>query len=164
MGRAHAHSPVGLPRHWRRPALRGRGLAVLVQRGAGLLALAVTIAFVALILSAGQQREDARAVAQSTETVRQIGLVEKLAVDLESSIRGYVITGQEPFLAPYWDARARWPQEAGRLVALVSDRPAQAALAGRLQQEGDDYATGYADRLIARQRRSGHAAIDIVAS
>jgi predicted branched-subunit amino acid permease len=65
MARVHAHTT--LP--WPRPALRGGGLGVMVQRGAALLALAVTIAFIALIFSARQQRADARAVAESAETV-----------------------------------------------------------------------------------------------
>jgi hypothetical protein len=58
-----------MPLLWTRPALRAGGLGVMVQRGAGLLALAVTIAFVSLILSARQQRADARAVAESAATV-----------------------------------------------------------------------------------------------
>ena len=138
----HAHTPV------------------LVQIGAGVVGLLVTVAFVALMLTAAQQRSDARALARATETVTQIERVQRLALDLEPSVRGYVITGQEAFLQPYCAARERYPVEAQRLVGLVDDR----VVAERLLRDGQDYARGYADRVIATQRRSGQAANDVVAT
>jgi len=111
-----------------------------------LVALLVSTAFVSLILTAAQQRRDARAVARSTETVAQIERVQRLATDLEASLRGYVITGQEPFLAPYWDARAAFPTEARRL----GDGP----IAERLLRNGQAYSREYADRVIASQRHA----------
>ena len=142
MRRALAHTPV------------------LVQIGAGVVAFLVTVAFVALMVTAAQQRSDARALAQATETVTQIERVQQLALDLETSVRGYVITGQEAFLQPYFAARERYPVEAQRLVGLVDDR----VVAERLLRDGQDYARGYADRVIATQRRSGQAANDVVAT
>jgi len=142
MRRALAHTPV------------------LVQIGAGVVAFLVTVAFVALMVTAAQQRSDARALARATETVTQIERVQQLALDLESSVRGYVITGQEAFLQPYFRARERYPVETQRLVGLVDDR----VVAERLLRDGQDYARGYADRVIATQRRSGSAANDVVAT
>ena len=142
MRRALAHTPV------------------LVQIGAAVVAFLVTVAFVALMVTAAQQRSDARALARATETVTQIERVQRLALDLETSVRGYVITGQEAFLQPYFAARERYPVEAQRLVGLVDDR----VVAERLLRNGQDYARGYADRVIATQRRSGQAANDVVAT
>ncbi len=142
MRRPHAHTPV------------------LVQIGAGVVGLLVTVAFVSLMLTAAQQRSDARALARATETVTQIERVQRLALDLETSVRGYVITGQEAFLQPYFAARERYPIEARRLVGLVDDR----VVAERLLRDGQDYARDYADRVIAAQRRSGQAANDVVAT
>ena len=134
MRRPHAHTPV------------------LVQIGAGVVGLLVTVAFVSLMLTAAQQRSDARALARATETVAQIERVQRLATDLEASLRGYVITGQEPFLQPYWGARAAFPVEAQRL----GDGP----IAERLLRNGQAYSREYADQVIASQRRFGRAAIN----
>ena len=157
-----ASAPANFPLHWTRLRLRGGGLAVVVQRGAGLVALAVAIAFGSLIVSAHQQRSDARAVAASAETVAQLARVERLALDLESGLRGYVITGQEPFLAPYWDARDRYGAETQRLAALVDAHPAERTLAARLLRDSQDYALDYGNRVIGLERRGGQAAIDLV--
>jgi signal transduction histidine kinase/CheY-like chemotaxis protein len=138
-------------------------VALLVQAAGALLALTVTAAFAALILSALQQRDDSRAVALSTRTVAQVERVQQLALDLETGLRGYTITGQEPFLAPYWSARDRFSLQAQRLIALVGQRSTQSVLAARLLRDGQDYTRAYGDRLIAQQRRSGPSAVDVAA-
>jgi hypothetical protein len=124
MAGAHAHTGIPLHRPRHRRALRGGRLDVLVQLAGVLLALAVIAAFVALILSARQQRGDARAVALSTETVAQIGRVERLALDRETAIRGYVITGQEPFRRPTGTrASATRRRPGGSSRSSTADRP-----------------------------------------
>ena len=133
----HAHTPV------------------LVQIGAGVVGLLVTVAFVALMLTAAQQRSDARALARATETVTQIERVQRLALDLESSVRGYVITGQGGFSgSPYFAARERYPRSRHGGSSAWSTTARR-----RLLRDGQDYARSYADRVIAAQRRSGKAAI-----
>ncbi len=161
MGEAHAHTLV---RRRRFTGLGARRLAALVWAAGALLALTVSAAFGALIASAVQQRSGARAVARTTATVTQVDRVEQLAIDLETGVRGFVITGQEAFLAPYWAARGEYGVEARRLVALVGERPAQRAVAERLVRDGEEYARVWSDGVIAVQRRNGRAAMDIVAT
>ncbi len=55
---------------------------------------------------------------------RLAGIVTK-AVDLETGIRGFVITGREDFLKPYFDARESLPNERKRLRELTVDNPLQ---------------------------------------
>ena len=159
MGQAHAHTP---PRDLPRLALDRRSLSALVQAGGILIALAVVVAFGALILAARHQRAESRAVEDTGRTVAQVERVQKLALDLETGLRGFVITGQDAFLAPYDAARTGFPAQARRLAALVAARPTQHALAERVLREGRDYATAYAAPLIAARRRSARAAQDTV--
>src|SRR4051812_13571672 len=155
MGHAHAH--LRLPR--RHGARVGRRrLSTLVQGGGVVIAVAVAAAFFALLLAARHQRAQSRAAEETTRTVTQVERVQKLALDLETGLRGFVITGREPFLAPFDAARQRFPGEAERLVALVRGRSAQQALAQRVLQDGQDYVAGDADPLIGERRRSENAA------
>ena len=69
------------------------------------LSLLVSAAFVTLILAITALREanerEARASEVTTATLR----LEKLVVDLETGLRGLVLTGNERFLQPYAAAR-----------------------------------------------------------
>jgi signal transduction histidine kinase/CheY-like chemotaxis protein len=161
MGQAHAPTR---PRELPRLSLSRGSLSALVQAGGVLIALAVVVAFGALILAARHQRAESRAVEDTGRTVTQVERVQKLALDLETGLRGFVITGQGSFLAPYHAARTAFPQEARRLAALVAGRPTQHALAERVLREGQDYAGAYAAPLIATRRRSVRAAQDAVAT
>ena len=129
-----------------------------------IIAVAVAAAFFALILAARHQRAQSRAAEETSRTVMQVERVQKLALDLETGLRGFVITGDEPFLGPYDSARQRFPAQAQRLVALVHGRAAQEALAVRVLHDGEDYVNDYAGPLIARRRTSENAAQATVAT
>ena len=161
MGQAHAPTR---PRELPRLSLSRGSLSALVQAGGVLIALAVVVAFGALILAARHQRAESRAVEDTGRTVAQVERVQKLALDLETGLRGFVITGQDAFLAPYDAARTAFPEQARALVALVAAKPTQHALAQRVLREGQDYAGAYAAPLIATRRRSVSAAQDAVAT
>ncbi len=55
-------------------------------------------------------------------------------VDVETGIRGYAMTGQPDFLAPYSQAIATIPDSLERLQSLVSDNPQQTQRAKEIQQ------------------------------
>jgi signal transduction histidine kinase/CheY-like chemotaxis protein len=161
MGQAHAPTR---PRELPRLGLSRGSLSALVQAGGALIALAVVVAFGALILAARHQRAESRAVEDTGRTVAQVERVQKLALDLETGLRGFVITGQDGFLAPYDAARTTFAQQARRLAALVAAKPTQHALAQRVLDEGRDYVRAYAAPLIATRRRSVGAAQDPAAT
>src|SRR3954453_2243880 len=151
MGQAHAHRTL---RRAAAPRLDRRRLSTLVQGGGVLIAVAVAAGFAALMLAARHQRAQSRPAEETTRTVAQVERVQKLALDLETGLRGFVITGDQPFLGPYESARQRFPAEAQRLVALVRGRAAQQVLAEHVLRDGRDYVARYADPLIAERRRS----------
>ncbi len=155
MGQAHAPTR---PRELPRLSLSRSSLSGLVQAGGVLIALAVLVAFGALILAARHQRSEARAAEDTGRTVTQVERVQKLALDLETGLRGFVITGQDSFLAPYDAARTTFPVQARRLAALVAGRPTQHALAERVLRDGEDYVSAYAAPLVVTRRRSIRAA------
>ncbi|QYR22555.1 methyl-accepting chemotaxis protein [Paenibacillus sp. sptzw28] len=53
--------------------------------------------------------------------------ITKSMIDMETGQRGYIITGDESYLAPYKSGKTDWQNEFARLSILVSDNPAQVA-------------------------------------
>jgi PAS domain S-box-containing protein len=84
-----------------------------------------------------------------------------LAVDTQSGMRGFQLTGEPEFLTPYAAARERAQAEWTRLEALVSDNAAQRARVAALHQRLDVYVAA-AERAIAA-RRNG-APVDVAVS
>jgi methyl-accepting chemotaxis protein len=79
----------------------------------------------------------------------------KAAVDAESGMRGFVITGDDAFLAPFTDGNSAFDAAAPQLRTLVSDNPPQVARVDQMirlhQQWIDKAATPY----IAARRSDG---------
>jgi CHASE3 domain sensor protein len=78
----------------------------------------------------------------------------KLTVDLETGMRGYLLSGDDKFLEPYETARPRIEVVLNTLLELTADNPAQTDRLRRLQalqQEWELRAIN--DRVAAQQRR-----------
>ena len=95
------------------------------------LALVVTVAFVFLLFAmddVSAVRSVARHSVEETGTARD---VRNLLIDLESGQRGFIITGDPSFLAPWEAGRRALPERAAALAAMADD-PGQAARAKQL--------------------------------
>ena len=98
-----------------------------------------------------------------TDQVRdQSGRLLKLLVDVETSMRGYLVTGDETLLQPYLEGTKRFDSEYQALYRLVDDRPSQKR---RLEDTHAGYVgwVGYTDRVIAL-RRAGKADVAVYES
>ena len=68
-----------------------------------------------------QLRDDVASVGQAQEILTRLPLVLSIMTDAETGQRGYTITGDEWFLAPYQDAKSRADAEIGKLRELIVD-------------------------------------------
>jgi len=113
--------------------------------GAGLTTAAVFVALLFYLLSAMDWLDHSeRVVADSNDLI-------KIAVDRESGMRGYLITGDDTYLAPYELGQASFAAKLATLTELVSDNPPQIE---RLKRIGALEAqwTGIAEHLITLRR------------
>jgi signal transduction histidine kinase len=133
-------------------AFRG-GLTRRTIVASGLLALVVGAAFVVLLLSIIDLRGSERRAMGSQEVLVVANGLERRIVDLETSERGFVISGQEALLEPWKDAQAAIPGQAATLERLVADNPEQVARAQRIAQSGTSYIQDYSIPLVAAARR-----------
>ena|GEM_PF-727885 len=131
--------------------MRG-GLTVRLVTVTVALAVVVTAAFV-FLLTAMHGVDRARGVAvHSAEEAYTARDVRRSLVDMETSERGYLITGDESFLAPWQVGRERIPERLARLRSLVDD-PGQAAIAERIQRDALSYVNDYSVPVVEAARR-----------
>ena len=107
-------------------------------------------------------RAATRAVIRSDRTIAQANLLQRLLVDMETGLRGYLLTGTDEFLAPYNDALAQIQPAIDTLSTRVAEQPDQTM---RLQQTLQNYGQWrqYANNVL-QLRRGGGDYTSLVAS
>lgn len=115
-----------------------------------ILAVLVIGVFVAMILAVSALREATRHEARSKEVTNTALMLEKLVLDVDTGIRGYVITGGEKkFLheAPYKEANNQLPKKLEAFKELAAREPSQRTNARELVSLIESYREDYA-RLV----------------
>jgi signal transduction histidine kinase len=135
-----------------------RGLTGRMVVASGLLAILVGAAFAALLVAITNFRAATDMRRDTREELVAAEAFEKLVIDLETGLRGFVITREERFLEPWNDARAALPQTAGALERLASDEPVELARVRRIVQAAKSYVRQYALPLVEAVRRGDPSA------
>ena len=116
--------------------------------GVGVLSVVFFVSLITYLMSTIQWVEHTdRVINNANEAV-------KLTVDLETGMRGYLLTGDEHFLDPYETARPRIVVALQTLQELTADNPVQVDRLHRLQAMQEEWNT-YAQTMIELQRSSG---------
>jgi diguanylate cyclase (GGDEF)-like protein len=100
-------------------------------------------------------------------TYQVIGLIEDAqtaVTNAETAQRGYVITGDERFLAPYSDAQPRVELNLVRLEQLTSDNPAQQHRVAELRRRVSDKLAVVSEVVALRREGQAEEATRIVRS
>jgi signal transduction histidine kinase len=129
-----------------------RSITTRMLVASGALALLVGAAFVLLVLAIREQRDSGRLAVRSQESIAAGTGLEKLVIDLETGVRGYVASGRESFLEPWRAARRDYPGQSRRLMGLLADKPRQQAAATRITAAIDDYVDLYSIPMIELAR------------
>jgi len=77
--------------------------------------------------------ETAAWVNHTNRVISDATALAKAAIDVETGSRGYLLTGDEEFLAPYESGLADFRRTAAELRLLVDDNPQQTALLGKIE-------------------------------
>ncbi|MET0964355.1 MAG: response regulator [Noviherbaspirillum sp.] len=132
------------PHGFRRILYRNIALPLI----AGVVSMVGFVALIAFLLSTLNWVEHSDRVLTSSHSVA------KLAVDQETGLRGFLITGDETFLEPYRLGKPRMQAQIDALTRMVSDNPAQVE---RLRMLAFLHAqwTAYADEALTLRRNNG---------
>ncbi|CAI8727062.1 response regulator [Pseudomonas sp. IT-P291] len=116
--------------------------------GLGLISAVFFVSLISYLLSTIQwvQHTD-RVINNANEAL-------KLTVDLETGMRGFLLSGDEHFLDPYETAKPRIAVALNTLLELTADNPLQTDRVLRLQALQLEWAS-YAQSMIDLQRSSG---------
>ena len=96
-------------------------------------------------------------VAHTYEVIGHANDVLAAAVDMETGMRGYLLAGQEDFLAPYTDGAKRFYELLASLSETVNDNPAQVKLLGEVEQTIRAWQSEVTEPTIALRREIGDA-------
>ena len=93
-------------------------------------------------------------VEHTDRVTREASEMQRLSVDLETGMRGFLITGDETFLQPNESAQPRLFSGLAHLRELVSDNPAQVERIDRITTLQTAW-NRYADEIVALRRAGG---------
>ena len=122
-------------------------LATVVALVVGVIVAAALLAILSLRKS---EQSESRAKDVTVATLR----VQTLAVEIQSSLRGYVLSQKPSFLTTLRQARAQLPGALADLDRLVGDDPIQLQRAHAAAEELRGYLTDYVDNVIVIARIS----------
>jgi signal transduction histidine kinase len=130
-----------------------QGLTGRMVVASAVLALIVGAAFTVLLIAITGLRASTELGRETQDELAAIDALERLAVDLETGLRGYVITRERRFLEPWEDGRTALPATAARLRRLAAGEPGDVARTERIVQAINDYIRDYGEPLIDVVRR-----------
>jgi len=141
-----------------------RSLSGRLVVGSAVLALLVAVAFGVLVFAVttldDATKRERHAKAVSAETLQ----LERLVLDLDTGLRGFVLSGRKDLLAPWTSAMAALPEQKRKFLELASTTADEQRRARALVTSIDEYATDYAVPVVDIARTSPAAARQEVVS
>jgi methyl-accepting chemotaxis protein len=101
--------------------------------------------------------KDEEWVSHTYKVIAQANSIVAAAVDMETGMRGYLLAGQDAFLAPYTDGSKRFFQLTASLSQTVNDNPAQVKLLKEVQGTISEWKEKVTEPAIALRRQIGSA-------
>ena len=114
--------------------------------------LVIGAAFAVLALAIAELRRTTQRSTTSQEVLGVANTLERLVIDLESGSRGYIITGDERFLAPWEGALTAVPRQSSELERLATGA-VQHGRAQRIAAGVASYVRDYSVPLVDAVRR-----------
>ena len=125
-----------------------RGLSAPTAVAFALVIVLITGTFGVLVLNVRAEHADAQDVLRAERILSASNTAERDLVDVETGLRGYLLTREPRYLEPYESGRLGYAARFAALNLLVRDR-AQLRRLATLRRAADAYVDGYAARLRA---------------
>ena len=98
--------------------------------------------------------ENSQFVANSMVIVRNSAALQRAMIDMEAGMRGYLLTGNEDFLAPYIAAEKQLPSLFNDLERFVKNSPVQKRQLEQIKHTHTRWHHTFAEVLITQKRTS----------
>jgi signal transduction histidine kinase len=93
-------------------------------------------------------------VGRSQTVVRSSAALQRNIIDMETGMRGFLLTGNEEFLKPYQEAARQIPALLDELENMVRSEKTQKAMIQQIRKTHTRWYTTFAERLIEQKRNS----------
>ncbi len=137
-----------------------RGLTGRIVAAGVILLLLIGGGFAAMFVAISELRSADVQVARSETDLAAASRIQGLLVDLETGLRGFVLTHEEQFLEPWNAAREAFPREV-RALAESEEDPAQSTRMEAIAASGTAYIEQYGVPLIDAVRRGDPSAASV---
>ena len=147
----------------------GAGVRTLTGRVVvlGVAEFAVVLAVLVALLLSINQVDRARVARTSADSVLQVSdRTERALLDMETGLRGYGLTHDTRFLAPWYEGRAAFRVELPMLKRLTGldagARSADSAVVAEVGRQGLAYISGYGDPIVRHGMGRAQVAASLV--
>jgi two-component system, sensor histidine kinase and response regulator len=130
------------------PQPLSRGLSRPTAAAFALVIILITGTFGALALNIRGLHDDAQNALRAERILGQSNAAERDLVDIETGLRGFLLTGEAEYLEPYEAGRLHYAAHLETMRMLVTD-PAQRTRLTKLRRDSDAYVEAYAVSLRA---------------
>ncbi|PSR53383.1 histidine kinase [Adhaeribacter arboris] len=96
--------------------------------------------------------ENSQWVSHSQTVVRASSALQRNIVDMETGMRGFLLTGNEIFLEPYYAAKKQIPAMFSNLETLVKNSPVQIRQVQQIKNTHNRWVTTFTEALITQKR------------
>jgi signal transduction histidine kinase len=136
---------------------RRAGGSSLIRRTvavSALLSAVIGTAFFLLALAIDALRDSEARANHALEVLVAANRLERLAIDIETAQRGFIIVGDTRFLQPWYQARADFEEQADALEDLATNGDeGQGRSAHQISEAGRSYIRDYSIPLVATAQR-----------
>jgi signal transduction histidine kinase len=132
----------------------GSGLLARISLSAIVVGAGLAIVFGVLFLAIITLRDRSVEAAHTQQVIATANRLQTLVIDLETSVRGFVISRNERDLEPWLGAQAQYPKEMEMLLSLTKDNPKQHLRALALRSAIHSYLSTYSRPLVGFMTRN----------
>jgi signal transduction histidine kinase len=128
--------------------LRSSSLSARLVVGSAFLALLVAAAFGVLVYAVTTLDDATKRERHAKAVTAQTLQLEKLVLDLDTGLRGYVLTGKRDLLEPWTSAQQALPAKRKAFLRLATTTAAERERARTLVDQIEQYVAGYAVPVV----------------
>ena len=140
------------------------GLLARIAFSATVVGAGLAIVFLVLFLAVVSLRHRSVEARNSQQVIATANRVQTLVIDLETGVRGFVITRDDRYLDPWRAAQKQYPATIATLLRLTTDNKLQHQRAVSIRDAVNAYLTTYSRPLVGFIRRNPSTAITVVKS
>ena len=140
------------------------GLLARIAVSAVVVAVGLAIVFLVLFLAITGLRQRSLQARHSQQVIATANELQTLVIDLETGLRGFVITNNEANLEPWRDAQRRYPAAIANLLSLTKGDRQQHTRAVSIQRAIETYLESFSRPLVGYMRRNPELARRVVAT